>query len=438
MRIKKSTIHTSFASGNVWWILAGVLVTAYAIAKALHGGNDINVYMFAGGQIMAGENIYEGNLYNFYLYSPLFAILMAPLSWIGLEGGRVIWALFNLVLTVRLWQIVAGIAGAERLLGAKGSTVWKWGIAILSFGFLNHNLILGQVTVLILWLTLEGLYQIVIKDRHLLGGALIALGINIKIIPLIAIGYLFLKGRFKSLVWIGVFFGFFLILPSLIIGHGYNMMLIGEWAQVINPSGEKFAFENNNGCQSLNAVLPAYFYDYGGLEDRPDGVPGRTIASLSYAQLEWILNGLRVILLLSVALVSGFLTNRGSVDRLRFFRETGYLMLVSMLVFPHQMKYSMLYMVPAGGYALMWVLMVLHSRGRASVMERAFAIFALGILLLLSVMGRDIIGNYLVEILDYYHFMGLSLLVFIGYLLYLRPEKLQAYAFSNSENNDVQ
>jgi hypothetical protein len=145
---------------------------------------------------------------------------------------------------------------------------------------------------------------------------------------------------------------------------------------------------------------------------------------------------LRVVLLLSVALVSGFLTNRGSVDKLRFCRETGYLMLVSMLVFPHQMKYSMLYMVPAGGYALMWVLMVLHSRGMASVLERAFAIFALGILLLLSVMGRDIIGNYLVEILDYYHFMGLSLLVFIGYLLYLGPEKLQAYAFSKRAISD--
>jgi len=84
----------------------------------------------------------------------------------------------------------------------------------------------------------------------------------------------------------------------------------------------------------------------------------------------------------------------------------------------------MLFFVPAGAYVIFWCLVVfdrpLHLSARTKTIGVTAAIF-LGIL---AIMGRDIIGSHLVDILDYYHFMGVSNLVFLGILWYCHPRKL--------------
>jgi len=56
------------------------------------------------------------------------------------------------------------------------------------------------VTILIMYLCIEGLHTL--RRAKNAGAWLIALGINIKILPVVFLPYLMLRGEFKALGWI--------------------------------------------------------------------------------------------------------------------------------------------------------------------------------------------------------------------------------------------
>ncbi len=421
--------------------LLGIAALGYLIARAYRGGNDINVYLYAAEQLLTSQNIYTQNPYNFYLYSPLFALTLSPLTLLEISVARVIWMFINLAIVIRIWYLLRPMA---LTLSPSNRRVWTISVVVLSLGFLNHNFALGQVTILILWLTIEGVFQIQ-HGNKLIGSALLALGINFKIIPLLALVYLGVKGQFKALTFTLVCLGFTLLLPALFIGFKYNAELLSAWKRVINPSGERFAFEDNDGCHSLNALLPAYFFDFESIErsippyKRNVDYP-RRILHIPYETL-------RVILLLSRLLVLGIFllallprswiygspgkliqrfwqtlksdfaknTTKPEFNPRIFLWEMALLCLVTLLIFPHQMKYSMLYFVPAGAYLIMC--MIPGSQIRVTSVGKFLLILAGFLMIVLAIMGRDIIGTHLVDVLDYYHFMGIANLVCLGAVL---------------------
>ena len=282
----------------------------------------------------------------------------------------------------------------------------------------------GTFTVLILWITLEGILLIVKDAKSWRGAALLALGISIKIIPLIALGYLFLKGKFRSIFYTLLLTALAFVLPVLFLGIDYNNELLGKWRDKVNPTGERYVFENNNGCQSLNAVLPAFFYEFPADENiveeqRPYE---RQIAQIPYDTLVVVLNVLRILLLLSVLLVVCF-WNSGNLP-FNTYWQLAYLMLVSLIVFPHQMKYSMLYFIPAVGYLLAYYFYKREEKAVFSSREKIVLSMAGFQVLVMTISGRDTIGGTAVDFLDYFHFMGLSNISFVGYLLLLNPKRL--------------
>lgn len=412
---------------NIFFILIGIAAIAYLVSKAIDGGNDINVYLNAAEQLLRERDIYKPNQYNYYLYSPLFAILLVPFTFIDWSIARVLWVIINLAFAFRIWQLLQQISCKKISLSAPYKRVWTITVAALSFGFLNHNLNLGQVTVLIMWLTMEGLYQIN-KKEELRGAALMALGINIKIIPLIALGYLFLKGKFNAIAYTLAFVGASLLLPALILGWGYNNELLSKWKEAINPTKEKFAFENNDGCNSLNALLPAFLYDKFEEPTNIEAEPGwhfkRKIADLPVPTLTIILQISRILVLLFVPFSIFFHYKNRQHEHLYYHWEIAYLLLATLLIFPHQMKYSMLYFVPTGAYILFYYLYALQEKFTLHRFQIIIGGFAGLLLLILAVMGRDIIGNYLVNILDFYHFMGFSNLLFLLILAVCSPYRL--------------
>ena len=76
-----------------------------------------------------------------------------------------------------------------------------------------------------------------------------------------------------------------------------------------------------------------------------------------------------------------------------FYWEVAILCLVTISVFPHQMKYSMLYFVPAGAYVLYFYLAMAEgqvARRRGDTVVRGVAV---GLMAVLAVSGRDLIGS---------------------------------------------
>lgn len=273
-------------------------------------------------------------------------------------------------------------------------------------------------------MTLEGILLIVRDRKPWRGAALLALGINIKIIPVIALGYLFLRREFRAIfMTIGLTVLAF-ILPAFFVGMDCNQELLSKWKTTINPVGKEYVFEDNSGCQSLNAVLPAYFYDF------PDtGVNGSEghkydpqIASVPYGTLRVVLNVLRLLLLIPVLVVVIYMQSPN--HQLNTYWQIAYLMLVSLIIFPHQMKYSMMYFIPAAGYMLVYYLYRRENKIRLNYKERIILGLAGFQVLVITFTGRDIIGDEAVDFLDRYHFMGISNLTWVVYMLLLHPREL--------------
>lgn len=399
-----------------------LLILGYFALKAFTVGNDINVYLHAAQQIFNGENIYKNNPYNNYLYSPLFALLLQPIAHINWTISRFIWLVINALIVYRLWILLIKFIKPNTLKLEKRLHLLAIGVIIISLGFINHNLVLGQVTILILWLTIEGIYQIMLK-KNVKGAILLALGINIKIIPVIALGYLFLKRKFLAIGLILFFLIVSIVLPIPFIGYDYNIELLKNWEQTINPENEKFVFEDNNGCQSLNCILRAYFTETGS-HTQKYGLK-RQIADISFESLEIILKSLRILLVLSVIPIVFYRYKKRKFNKLWWFWEISYLMLVSLLIFPHQMKYTMLYFVPSGAYMILYCIIRYKHKDKFNIREMIIAVISLLLMFIISISGRDIVGNYIVDIIDFYHFWGLTNIMFILLLIICPPTKIE-------------
>ncbi|MCF8225667.1 MAG: DUF2029 domain-containing protein [Bacteroidales bacterium] len=395
-----------------------VLALLYVVARAYRGGSDIDHYLEASRGLFNGKNIYEA-----YLYSPFFALLLRPLSIFDLNIGRIIWAIINFSAAIRLYMVsrklVEGLISYNKI----DLLWWTIGIVIISAGFLNHNFILGQITILILWLTMEGLYQVVLKEKNISGALLLAVAVSIKIIPIAGLFYLFLRGKFKALVFVVIFFIATLFIPSLFVGHTYNMKMLNNWTNTIHPANEKYVFEQSNGTQSLNALLPAYFYDFGEKIDSPVHF-NRTITSVPHNTLLIILQITRVLLLLSLLFVIHHRSNKHLDPAITFFREFAYLALVTVLIFPHQQTYAMLYIVPAGAYMILFSILAFRTGWKIRFHYKVIVIISLILLGILSVMGRDIVGDRIVDLFSYYHLWGIMNLIFITFLQIVKPWEL--------------
>ena len=408
-----------------FYALLGLLALAYLIGKALVVGTDINVYLYASQQLFKGENIYADNPYNLYLYSPLFAALLGLISWMDWSVARVIWLLLNVAFAYRAWQLLTLMLGTWPALKPAYQRGFGWALLFISFGFLNHNFNLGQISMLILWLSVEGAWRI-LQGQSVRGAALLALGINIKILPLFIGFYLLGKGKIKASVYTAAFTALTLVLPALLVGWNQNTALLQHWKERITPSGAQYVFEKTNGCQSLNCILAAYFYDFPETDFEPGYEAARKIARIGQPDLSIVLQSSRIALLLSILAVVAYRRSRRQHPDPYWLWELAYVCLVTVLVFPHQMKYAMLYFVPAGAYVIRYFFTLLSSGEKLRVPEAALGVFSAMLMLVLALMGRDIVGDRIVNTLDYYHYMGLVNLAFIGVLWACRPNRVIA------------
>lgn len=395
--------------------------------RASHAGHDANVYLYASKHIGSAVNIYDLNPFNKYLYSPLFAYLLKPISW-NLTFGRIIWAIINSMAAARIFWLLKFRMTHLVTSDKKIINVWLILTALCSLSYITHNFNLGQINILILWMTMESVIRIM-DNKPISGSSILALGINIKIIPLLAGFYILCKGKIKSSILTGAFVVLSLAIPILFVGWNGNLELHKNWFNTINPSGEKYAIENDNGCHSLNALVPAFFYEFNAKETPNTGLDNtyfeykRIITNLSVKQVTTLLLISRLLAVLLLVLF--VLRNRKSGhQKMKLMWEIGALCLVTFLIFPHQKKYALIYILPAMSYLLLYAVMIIKAWKSTEWRQKSLGVFILLIWLYVSFTGRDIIGNYLVGLFDFYHVMGFVVLALLVLLWIIPPSKL--------------
>ncbi|MGQ0667979.1 MAG: glycosyltransferase family 87 protein [Nitrospiraceae bacterium] len=220
---------------------------------------DFTVYTEAGAAFFDGRNPYLVTNPRgwYYLYPPLFALLVAPLHGLPPSWQGITWFLLNLLMIAgcifecrKIAQRLQGPPEAEHQADCRTFPAWIAGAAAVAVLFpLLDTLQRGQVGIAVLLPLLLG-FRIISEGQGtlpwILGGSLLALPVAMKITPALPISILLLQ-QFAAMVraerspisvrrfWhclsgftLGLVF-FFLLLPTMLIGWNDNLRHLETW-----------------------------------------------------------------------------------------------------------------------------------------------------------------------------------------------------------------
>jgi hypothetical protein len=384
---------------NYYLIPILTLLFCYIAILAKSNG-DFKVFLEAANLLRNGKNMYHvwiataPEVSGLYFYSPLFALLLVPFTYLPSYIPNLLWLLASAFWVYRIWQLLKKDFDLTTF-----SKKEKRLLVSLSFlfiiRFLLYNFGLIQMTVFMLWAILESI-NLFDKNKDTKGSALLALAINIKLLPIVILPYLFYRNKIKPFFLTLFFIIFFLFLPALFLGKELNSFLLHEWWSVINPAQEGFQFEADWGVHSLTALIPTLLMITEG-----ELTLKRNILNLSPDTVSAISFAVRFVF---IVFVLYFLGIKKKVTTLQKNWEIAYLTLVIPLIFPHQQKYAFFMLLPAIAY-LLYFLMRIRKNNYTNLSKRKWNLILTLILLafmLMTLSTDGIIGRYYNNISQHY------------------------------------
>ncbi len=277
-----------------WFVLLFVAATIWGLVNVRRRGypypespgehkTDLTVYTLAGGAFLHGGQPYEvANPRGWtYLYPPMLALMLAPLSPLPMQDQVTAWFFISLLFCWGCYRecrrIVAMVCDEDARVAAAWVRWSPWlavaAVAVAVLPTLNC-LQRGQVGVLKLYFLLLGLRWILggrTRRAWLAGGVALSLPITLKILPFVQVGFLLFLlmvnflcscrrrptgeasrgewffpssppmrgaaiGRRFAFSTVGVVFGlalFFLFVPAALIGWRANLHHLDTWAKFV-------------------------------------------------------------------------------------------------------------------------------------------------------------------------------------------------------------
>ncbi len=336
---------------NKYWLILLFILLAVFIAIEARDEDDYFIYLSGSSDLFKGQNIYT-NIYNswyHYLYSVFFAIILYPLTLIPYYLSKIIWLSANIYFLYRIFILCYSYLPLEAL-KPKNKNYFIAFSVLFCLRFINDNFHCGQISLFLFYLCLQGLALIKAGNKFA-GALLISLAINIKIMPLVIIPYLFYRKEIKAAVISLLLVASFIFIPSLVIGHEQNMLLLNTWWDLLNPTNERHILDiEERSFHSISTFIAVFFtdtpidpYGYG---------THRNIMHLGLSQLALLINTCRLLLIAGILWFLKSLPFRAEGNPLKKLWELSYLFAVMPLIFPHQHHYAFAYFIPATIYLL--------------------------------------------------------------------------------------
>lgn len=401
-----------------WTYLAGGVIVLIIILFEAQGKGDFNIFISASKDLMLKKNIYS-NLYNeyyHYYYDVLFALVLVPFTYIPLYITKVIWLLVNLFFLYKTWEVLKEWLSFS-LLERKTRII----ISVLTFifilRFLRDNFHLAQMTIFILFTLIYGLYLIEQK-KMMKGTLLIALGINIKLLPLVILPYLIYRREFKSFWMTLLFMIILLFLPALILGIDYNKFLLSERWKIINPLNHEHILDvTERSFHSISTLLATLLVNKCGNEYTLD--IKRNIFDISIPYLNIIINIVRAILILLTLYFIRSKPFTKPVSKIQKLYEISYICIIIPLIFPHQQHYAFLFIFPAIAYLMYFV--VIHYQKFSRIKKN---LVVSGLLIIYFLTNSHFILGTFNKYYDHFKTLTYGVLFLIILLAIFRPSKL--------------
>lgn len=285
--------------------------------------------------------MYSGpHLYGmWYYYSPLFASILVPFTFLPLPVLKLVWLFFSLFMLYRILRLTLTLLGLDLNSAHKGFIV---GVAIVTIHPVFLNLLHGQMTILVLWCCIEGCWQLV-KSNYFKSGAAFGIGINVKILPVFFLyGYL-LRKNIKALFSIVGFVILFALLPYLFINTGFHTALIEGWFDMINPmKAEHINTTGEGGFIDFASLITKYFTSTPISNERQLNIFNLTEYEVFVTQTAF-----RACILIYVAWFMLKLHQKILNLKIRQFADLALLLMCIPIAFPHQRDYSILLCTPS-------------------------------------------------------------------------------------------
>lgn len=403
-------------------ILLFIVIISISTAK---DGGDFDVYLEASRKLYNGENIYAPPFIHGlqYYYSVFFALILIPFSSIVFLT-EVFWSVLSLLLLYRTLSIVKSYFDFS-ILTNRQQHIWIILTILLSLQFILYNISMIQITMFLLWGIFESI-NFINKKKNILAGTLLGVIINIKIMPILILPYLFYRGYFKAFISAVFTFILLLFLPALFIGQDYNQFLLREWWTIINPSNKEHLFETGIGTHSLVALIPVYLTETVGEMDFK-----RNIFNISHQNVEYVINISRLLILALSLFFFKSMPFKKEANKLKSFWEISFFVLIIPLLLPHQQKYAFLLAIPIVCYLLNFFI---YTYGKIKTKGYYFtlSVFICCMLFFSPLYGSDIIGRFLFDYTQHYRFLTFATLFLIPISLYCNPSRLKSIENKNN------
>jgi hypothetical protein len=410
-----------------WYAYLGAIVLFFLLLfEAKDENGDLTIFLDASRDLMQGENIYT-NMYNEwyrYYYDTLFALLLVPFTFLPLFLVKFIWLSLNVFFVVRIWKIITGWLPINQL-SPKQKTIFTLLSFLFILAFLRDNFHLTQVTIFILYLTLEGLHFIE-RGKKLTGSLLIAFAITVKLLPLVFIPYLLYRKEWKAFGAVCVMVVVLLFIPGLIIGLDYNQFLILERWKLLNPTNTTHVLDTSErSFHSISTLFSTLFVaesgDYYALPYR------RHLLDLPLETLSNLINGARLLFVGATLYFLGSKPFQPAKSNLQKLYEISYICLIVPLIFPHQQYYAFFFIFPAATYLIFYFTRInvdkqTIAQDKPPRKNKMMMIILLSLVYLMT-NGHFILGTFN-PILEYYKILTYGAFILCGMLAYYTPTKL--------------
>jgi Glycosyltransferase family 87 len=303
--------------------------------------NDVNIFYLAASCLREGRSMYDGpQMYGmWYYYSPLFAALLVPFTYMPMQVIKLVILVLNLLMLRRCYLL------SKRMLDfgntAAGVSILIT-LAIACVYPVYMNLLYGQMTIFIVWSCFEGLVQAQ-KMQAAKGAAALAAGINVKILPIFLFWYLLLKKEFKFMVYVGIALGISILIPYLFIEFQFHNSLISQWLGLLNPlNREHVNTVGEGGFIDFGSIVTKYFTHYSVRNETQLNVTHWEHNTVLAVQMAY-----RAAILILTAWMIKILKRNSLPEGQVFFTEISFFLLCIISAFPHQRDYSVFMAAPA-------------------------------------------------------------------------------------------
>ncbi|RXK49619.1 glycosyltransferase family 87 protein [Aquirufa rosea] len=213
------------------WLLVGLFtgIKQYNLGELYSHINNFIIFKSSYGHFLQRMPLYleyPKEYFDLYLYGPIFAILMAPFSWLPTSLSVSLWNVMNaLVLFLAVWNLPLDQKKRVAILWLiLNSTV----TALLNTQF--HPLCIA----LIIWS-----YICIQRGRDIWGALWIVLGICIKLYGVVGLAFFFFsKKPLRLAAYLICWMLLVLMIPLLLGGWEYGMSTYLGWREVLSHKNE--------------------------------------------------------------------------------------------------------------------------------------------------------------------------------------------------------